>query len=97
MKNSVRILIAVAAAVAAALVALGGAPSAQAGQAPYVNPHRHYMELEDGTRVPVGPDACGNPNRQTAFNEYHSHVHVGPANSAFDHDHNPVDIKAGAC
>ena len=97
MKNAIRILIAVAASAAALFVALGTAPAADAGRAPNVFPHRHFIEQPDGTRVPVGPVVCGDPKMQTAFNEFHAHIHVGAANTAFDHDHNPVDIKAGPC
>jgi hypothetical protein len=97
MKNTIRILMAVAAAIAAILVALGTTTPADAGRAPPVGPHRHFIEQPDGTRVQVGPDVCGDPKMQTAFNEFHAHIHFGPANTAFDHDHNPVDIKGGSC
>jgi hypothetical protein len=97
MKNAIRILIAVAASAAALFVALGTAPAADAGRATFVPAHHHFIEQPDGTRVAVGPDACGDPKMQTAFNEFHAHIHVGAANTAFDHGHNPVDIKAGPC
>ena len=97
MKNVIRLLIAVAVSAAAVFLSLGTASSAETGRAPFVNPHRHFIQQPDGTRVAVGPDACGNPQRQTAFNQFHASVHIGPANTAFDHDHNPVDIKSGPC
>ena len=84
----------VAAAVAAVL--LLAAPLATAGQAPPIVPHRHFLQTPNGL-VPVGPQVCENANLQTAFNQFHSGIHVGPANTAFDHDHNPVDITAKPC
>jgi hypothetical protein len=47
--------------------------------------------------VAVGPDAFGDPKMQTAFNGFHARMHVGPANTALDHSHNPVDNKGGGC
>ena len=78
-----------AAVVSAAL--LLAAPLASAGQAPPIGPHRHFHVTPDGGLVPVGPQICENPNLQTAFNEFHAHIHVGPANTAFDHDHGRCD------
>ena len=75
---------------------LSGVSGASAVQAPPVFPHRHFLLTPDGP-VPVGPQVCENPSVQAAFNQFHAAVHVGPANSAFDHDHNPVDIRAAAC
>ena len=46
---------------------------------------------------PVGPAVCDNPDLQEAFNQFHAKIHVGPANAAFDHTHNPVDIRGAAC
>jgi hypothetical protein len=71
-------------------------PNASAGQAPPVAPHRHFLLTPNGT-MPVGPQVCDDPTLQAAFNQFHAAVHVGPANSAFDHSHNPVDIRAAAC
>lgn len=79
-----------------ALIAALGAPAVSAGQAPPVAPHRHILLTPQGP-VPVGPAVCDNPDLQGAFNQFHAAVHVGPANSAFDHTHNPVDIRAAAC
>jgi hypothetical protein len=36
---------------------------------------RHYIELEDGTRIPVGPNLCENPDLRLAFNEFHFNIH----------------------
>ena len=72
------------------------AQTASAGQAPFIAPHRHFLITPNG-QVPVGPQVCGKPRLQSAFNQFHAAVHVGPANTAFDHTHNPVDITAGPC
>ncbi len=79
-------------------VVVAAVPAADAGkgQAPEIFPHRHFLVTPDGM-VPVGPQVCGSPWLQSAFNQFHAAVHVGPANTAFDHDHNPVDIVPGAC
>lgn len=81
---------------AASTVTLATAEVAIAAQAPFVPPHRHFLVTPNGT-IPVGPQVCDNPELQSAFNQFHAAVHVGPANTAFDHTHNPVDIRAGAC
>jgi hypothetical protein len=80
------------------LLAFGaiGTLGASAGQAPPVFPHRHFLVTGQGL-VPVGPAVCDNPNLQSAFNQFHASIHVGPANTAFDHSHNPVDITARPC
>ena len=92
MKNVVRLVVAV-------LVSMGAfamAPGADARDPrPPVTPHKHLLELPGGAQVAVGPDVCANPSLQTAFENYHYAVHVGNANTAFDHAHNPVDIKFG--
>ena len=36
--------------------------------------HRHFIVTPDG-RVPVGPQICGNPEMQQAFNQFHYNVH----------------------
>jgi hypothetical protein len=36
--------------------------------------HRHFIVTADGL-VPVGPQICGNPNLQQAFNEFHYNIH----------------------
>lgn len=42
-----------------------------------INPpnHRHFLVKPDGTRVPVGPQICGNPEMQLAFNQFHYNIH----------------------
>jgi len=77
---------------------LAGVPAATGGegQAPFVPAHRHFLVTPDGV-VPVGPQLCDDPNLQSAFNQFHAAVHVGPANTAFDHTHNKVDISATRC
>ena len=95
--KQVRVLIAAVFSTAVVL-GLSFAPVADAkGPAPFVPAHVHYLLQQDGTKVFVGPDACGRPDLQTAFNNFHWNIHVGPANSAFDHEHNPNDIKAQGC
>jgi hypothetical protein len=48
--------------------------------------HRHFVQTSDGL-VPVGPQICGNPQLQQAFNEFHYNIHhsvvpgVGPVSS----------------
>lgn len=88
-----RIMLATTASAALLMAAI---PAATAGQAPPIAPHRHFLVTPQGL-VPVGPQVCEAPNLQGAFNQFHASVHVGPANTAFDHTHNPVDIRAGAC
>ncbi len=92
--NASKILLA---ATATSALLLAGLPAATAGQgqAPNIGPHRQFLVTPNGT-VPVGPQICENPNLQAAFNQFHAAVHVGPANTAFDHTHNPVDITATA-
>jgi hypothetical protein len=36
--------------------------------------HRHFIVTPDGL-VPVGPQICGNPEMQQAFNEFHYNIH----------------------
>ena len=96
--NAYKSRIAVAVAAAGAGLCLTLIPTASAGgQAPFVPAHRHFIVAPDGTQIEVGPQACGNPKMQTAFNEFHANVHVGPANTGFDHEHNPVDIVRTLC
>jgi len=85
-------------AVLVAILGVGalGTLGASAGQAPPIFPHRHFLVTPQGL-VPVGPTVCDNPNLQSAFNQFHAKIHVGPANTAFDHTHNRVDITAGSC
>jgi hypothetical protein len=37
--------------------------------------HRHFIVQPDGTRVPVGPQICDNPELQQAFNQFHFNIH----------------------
>jgi hypothetical protein len=37
--------------------------------------HRHFIVSPDGDLVPVGPQICGNPSMQQAFNAFHYNVH----------------------
>jgi hypothetical protein len=81
---------------ALAILTALGAPASTAGQAPPIAPHRHFLVTPQGM-IPVGPTVCGNPDLQGAFNQFHAKIHVGPANTAFDHSHNPVDITSRPC
>ena len=36
---------------------------------------RHFLVNADGTLVPVGPQICGNPAMQQAFNQFHYNIH----------------------
>ncbi len=85
-------------AVLVAILGIGalGTLGASAGQAPPIFPHRHFLVTPQGM-IPVGPTVCDNPNLQSAFNQFHAKIHVGPANTAFDHTHTPGDITARPC
>lgn len=95
--HALRIFIATLAGGAAVFAALLTS-SAQAGQAPWVPPHRHFLVQPDGSLLPIGPQVCEDPGLQTAFNQFHASIHVGTVGTfAMDHSHNPVDITAGHC
>lgn len=67
------------AALALAVTLLSGSGIAVAAQGPpvgTVTPHRHYVNLPDGTLVPAGPDACSN-GRSIQFDNFHYNVHRG--------------------
>lgn len=38
--------------------------------------HRHFIVTAKGELVPVGPQICGNPKMQQAFNAFHYNVHL---------------------
>lgn len=83
---------------AAVGAALWFAPVADAKTGlPDIPRHAHVIVQEDGSKVYVGPDLCGNPSLQTAFNQFHVNVHVGGANTGFDHEHNQNDILRENC
>lgn len=84
------------AAVAGSVLILTPVPAGTAAPAPSVGPHRHFLVTPQGQQ-PVGPQVCENSNLQAAFNQFHWGIHVGPANDAFDHQHNPVNIIGGPC
>jgi hypothetical protein len=67
------------AALAVATALLGGAGVAVAAAGPpggTVGAHTHHVELRDGTRVQVGPDACSN-GQSLQFDNFHNIVHRG--------------------
>jgi hypothetical protein len=42
---------------------------------PNITPHRHFI-LNGGRLVQVGPRVCDDPSLQSAFNQFHSNIHV---------------------
>ncbi len=69
--------LALALAAATFLVALGASAALADPPGTLVNPpnHRHFIEAPDGTLIPVGPQICGHPEMQQAFNEFHYNIH----------------------
>ena len=67
-----------------------------------IPPHRHYVQTATGELVPVGPQVCGNPQLQKAFNQFHNNVHavsgsgIGPAAPGL-HNFQGAELMAGAC
>jgi hypothetical protein len=41
-----------------------------------VPPHRHWIELDSGKMVQVGPRVCDNPDLQRAHNQFHNNLHA---------------------
>jgi hypothetical protein len=64
--------------------------------------HRHYVRNASGERVQVGPDLCGNPKLQNAFNQFHNNVHrvtdagIGPAAPGL-HNFQGAELEFGPC
>ena len=69
--------LALALAAAAFLVALGASSTLADPPGTLVNPpnHRHFIQSPDGRLIPVGPQICGHPEMQRAFNEFHYNIH----------------------
>jgi hypothetical protein len=71
-----------------------------------VTPHQHFLQQPDGTRVPIGPQICGNTDNLglwKAFSEFHNNLHVatpgdaiGPAAPGL-HDGQGGELKAAPC
>jgi hypothetical protein len=62
--------------------------------ADHIAPHQHFVVTPDGTRIPVGPDACLF-GRSGAFDQFHFNVHFGTPNlEAFAQANNPVSFVA---
>ena len=67
--------------------------------------HQHYLEAANGKLLPIGPDFCGNPDLQDAFNQFHYNIHhnsgaetLGPQGGAPGlHDEQAADMTAGPC
>ena len=73
---------------------------------PDIGKHRHYVVTESGEQVEIGPDLCGNPKLQQAFNQFHANVHHhvgipgvnGPDQAAPGlHNGQGSEIIAGSC
>jgi hypothetical protein len=72
MRNRIAVL-------ALATAVLGGSGIAVAAASPPggdVPAHSHHVELDDGTRVRVGPDACSK-GESIQFDNFHNIVHRG--------------------
>ncbi|HET6681259.1 MAG TPA: hypothetical protein VFG84_08650 [Gemmatimonadaceae bacterium] len=67
-----------------------------------VPPHRHYVRTSSGSLVEVGPQVCGHPELQRAFNQFHNNLHVatgssiGPAAPGL-HNFTGADLQFGGC
>jgi hypothetical protein len=68
--------LAVALAAATILISLSAGSVLADPPGMLVNPpnHRHFIETPNGL-VPVGPQICGNPEMQQAFNQFHYNIH----------------------
>ena len=83
-------IVAVLAAVAAVLlmVLVFAGPTLADPPGDLISPpnHRHFVQTTEGL-VPVGPQICGHPELQQAFNEFHYNIHhsvvpgIGPVTS----------------
>jgi hypothetical protein len=76
-RRFIRPRLALALAAAAFLVALGASSALADPPGTLVNPpnHRHFIQSPDGRLIPVGPQICGHPEMQRAFNEFHYNIH----------------------
>jgi hypothetical protein len=73
-----------------ALLTVGTLPASTS----HVPPHQHFLVSPDGTRIPVGPDAC-QFGPSAAFDEFHFNIHFGTPNlEAFPQANNPVSFIA---
>ncbi len=68
--------LALALAAASLLVALGASSALADPPGMLISPpnHRHFIQTPHGL-VPVGPQICGHPEMQQAFNEFHYNIH----------------------
>jgi hypothetical protein len=73
---------------------------------PDIVPHHHYVQLQNGTLVEVGPRVCENPELQPAFNQFHYNIHHalplegtnGPQNGAPGlHNFKGADLTGQLC
>ena len=94
-RATIATLLAALAAVLLAGLMLAG-PTLADPPADLISPpnHRHFVQTPNGV-VPVGPQICGNPQLQQAFNEFHYNIHhsvvpgVGPVTSLGPQDGAP--------
>ena len=98
-----RMLLVLALVACALLLASAGLVRADS-DLPNIPPHRHFIVTSSGELVAVGPQVCGNPVLQAAFNQFHSNVHhavsdsTGPEESAPGlHNGYGADITATRC
>ena len=87
------------------LVGLVGFTAVTAAADPNLNnvpAHRHYITMDGGERVQVGPRVCDNPDLQKAFNQFHNNIHVatgasiGPAAPGL-HNLKGAEVFARGC
>ena len=67
-----------------------------------VPPHRHFVETPTGELVEVGPQVCGNPQLQRAFDQFHNNIHVASGSSIGPvapglHNFTGAELKASGC
>lgn len=43
---------------------------------PNARPHQHVLTTPKGNVVDIGPDICGNPELQHAWNQFHYNTHI---------------------
>ena len=69
-----RYLLSVIAVAATALFAFAS-PGFADPNLPNAPPHQHFVITPQGDWVAVGPQVCGNPEMQHAFDQFHFNIH----------------------
>jgi hypothetical protein len=104
LRYVLRVLLFPALVATALLVATVGQSQADPNL-PTIAPHRHFVQLEDGTRIEVGPRLCDNPNNrgvQQAFAQFHVNLHrlepgaIGPLAPGL-HNGTQTELVARGC